>query len=211
MKLKSYIESKKVTFEEVYGFLMGIQRCCENEVLQFILDESLAIDDIVLMLNNYPKTKRFIFNKVVMHAKQSNSYQELERYVVYMKRVFGYDYVPLCDFKQALFYMIMNSKGHFSAAKYCVIRHLVDLSISKLDDLIEYAWNKKPGNQRQYHECLSEIYLIEKEYDKAIVHLEYVDNSKIKEMYRKELQRHIFFKYMFDLKSKKYYQKICLG
>ncbi len=212
MKRKSYQESSQVSINKVLMYLNSLQVCMHNSHLEEVINEACDIKDIQKLISNRPMLQEDLFRKLKAFADQSDNYEELENYIIIMNCLFDRQYEPYQRYKHKLVLGVYQHLDEFfTCDEYCLIRHLVDFKEGSIEKIIEIGWKSLPPYPYAYHYFTSEIYLIEKQYEKAIDHLQYIDAPDLIQEYGDGLQSYIRTKYMFNFKMKKYYTRLCFN
>ena len=110
----------------------------------------------------------------------------MENHLVMMNLLIDQYFKPLLEYKYNLFYYILERK-ELSIDIYCLLRHLIQLKVSKLEEFIKSVTSLKYLTEYEYHHISSEILLLEKQYKQAYNHLPYIEYDESIQRFEKAL------------------------
>ncbi len=168
MKTKSYIASRKCSVEELKELIEDIFRNSQNCNYKTVLDNSQSLEQLQLNVQDQMDVQQYLFQALKNRADKAKSYEELEKYIVYMNVLIDPRYPPLRRYKSNLIEFIFNCRDqYFTSDEYRVLRHLLTFKIDELPQLIAFGWCNLSTNSLLYKIFTCEIYLIEGQYELA--------------------------------------------
>lgn len=173
MKIQSYekVIDKDIIAVKIY--LLEISESYWMQDLHDIVNSSMDIKIIRKKINKRKDLQLLIFSKIKRLVDDSVNLNEMENHLIFMNILLNSHYRPLLAYKYNLLNYIIDNGG-FSVETYCLIRHLINFNEKVIESLIEALANRLNLNFERYHYLASFILLLEKEYKKVYLHLEYI-------------------------------------
>ena len=153
MKIQSYEKVIDKDIIAVKSYLLKIGESYWKQDLDDVINSSIDIRIIRNKINKRKDLQLLIFSKIKRLIDDSVDFDEMENHLIFN-------------------YII--DKGGFSVETYCLIRHLINFNEKIIESLIDALANRLNLDFERYHYLASYILLLEKEYKKAYLHLEYI-------------------------------------
>ena len=173
MKIKSYEKVIDKDIIAVKSYLLKIGESYWKQDLDDVINSSIDMRIIRNKINKRKDLQLLIFSKIKRLIDDSVDFDEMEDHLIFMNILLNAHYQPLLTYKYNLLNYIID-KGGFSVETYCLIRHLVNFNEKIIESLIDALANRLNLDFERYHYLVSYILLLEKEYKKAYLHLEYI-------------------------------------
>ena len=173
MKIKSYEKVIDKDIIAVKSYLLKIGESYWKQDLDDVINSSIDMRIIRNKINKRKDLQLLIFSKIKRLIDDSVDFDEMEDHLIFMNILLNAHYQPLLTYKYNLLNYIID-KGGFSVETYCLIRHLVNFNEKIIESLIDALANRLNLDFERYHYLASYILLLEKEYKKAYLHLEYI-------------------------------------
>ena len=138
-----------------------------------IVNKSMDIKIIKKKINKRKDLQLVIFSKIKKLIDKSVSLSEMENHLVFMNILLSSYYRPILVYKYNLLNYIIDNGG-FSIETYCLLRHLIKFNEKVIESFVDALANRLNLGMERYHYLTCYILLLEKNYKKAYLHLEYV-------------------------------------
>lgn len=173
MKIRSYEKVIDKDIIAVKRYLLEISESYWMQDLHDIVNSSMDIKIIRKKINRRKDLQLLVYSKIKKLVDDSVDLNEMENHLIFMNILLNSHYQPLLTYKYNLLNYIIDNGG-FSVETYCLIRHLINFNNKVIESLIEALANRLNLNLERYHYLATYILLLEKEYKKAYLHLEYI-------------------------------------
>lgn len=186
MKIRSYEQVIDKSIVEVKMYLLIHSYGCYKQDIHDIMNSCIDVYSLKRKLNKRADIQLWLFSEIKKCIDKSKSYDEIENHLIMMNLLIHPYFKPLLEYKYNLFYYIMDGRK-LSIDIYCLLRHLIRLKLSKLDEFIKSVTALSQFSEYEYHHISSEILLLEKQYKQAYKHLPYIDYDESIQRFEKVL------------------------
>lgn len=201
MKIRSYEQAVDKSIMEVKMYLLIHSYGYYKQDIHDIMNSCIDVYSLKRKLNKRHDIQLWLFSEIKRSIDKSLTYDEMENHLIMMNLLIDSYFKPLLEYKYNLFYYI-TERRELSIDIYCLLRHLIQFKVSKLDEFIKSVTVLKQLSEYQYHHISSEILLLEKRYKQAYKHLPYIDYDESIQRFEKAL-----YNYSPSLFEKLFYQK----
>ncbi|GFI41133.1 hypothetical protein [Thomasclavelia cocleata] len=173
MKTQSYEKVIDKDIVDVKRYLLDISESYWMQDIHDIVNKSMDIKIIKKKINKRKDLQLVIFSKIKKLIDKSVSLSEMENHLVFMNILLSSYYRPVLVYKYNLLNYIIDNGG-FSIETYCLLRHLIKFNEKVIESFVDALANRLNLGMERYHYLTCYILLLEKNYKKAYLHLEYV-------------------------------------
>ena len=186
MIIRSYEQVIDKSIMEVKMYLLMHSQGYYQIEIHDLMNSAIDVYQLKRKLNKRQDIQLWLFSEIKKCIDQSQTYDEMEQHLVMMNLLIDRYFKPLLEYKYNLFYYILQRQD-LTIDIYCLLRHLVVLKTSQLDDFIKSITALKQISEYEYHHISSEILLLEKQYRLAYKHLPYIHFDESLSRYQKAL------------------------
>lgn len=173
MKIQSYEKVIDKDIIDIKRYLLDISESYWMQDIHDIVNSSMDIKIIKRKINKRKDLQLLIFSKIKKLIDESASLNEMENHLIFMNILLSSYYRPVLVYKYNLLNYIIDNGG-FSIETYCLLRHLIKFNEKVIESFVDALASRLNLSMERYHYLTSYILLLEKNYKKAYLHLEYV-------------------------------------
>lgn len=165
---------------EIKEYILFLTKESDYEIeLHHLLHTSIELSQWKKQLESKEELLLELLKLFKQYIKTIEDGKELEEAIVYLTILLPY-HQAVAYYKWQLFETLMKTKDK-NIQFYCLVRHLIYKSQSRLAEVIELLATSQSCNHKEYHVLAIQIYCIENRHKEAYPHVKQVECNDIEE------------------------------